>query len=168
MRCRARCPHRAVLRHSIRRNKKAVIANQRARWCGISAAALSSEQPPAGRLLASRNPFPRAKRGCYPWCELEPCPASGGILFCRSREKYAKAALIGLLQTCASPRIDSINVSVQVFRIWSPMRFVPTRRPMSGWRGVPPFGITLYPQKPAGNAAFGVPRHSIRRTDKPL
>ena len=50
------------VRHFIRRNKSAVIASQCAHWRGISAAALSSEQPPAGRLLASRNPF----SSCHP------------------------------------------------------------------------------------------------------
>ena len=38
-------------------------ASERFHWRGISAAALSSEQPPAGRLLASRNPYsPRFAR----------------------------------------------------------------------------------------------------------
>ena len=40
------------------------------RWRGIAAAAASSEQPPAGRLLASRNPFPPRLRR-----EFNPHPA---------------------------------------------------------------------------------------------
>ena len=39
-----------------------------------------------------RAAAPQARNS--PWQNVLACPASGGILFCRSREKYAKAALL--------------------------------------------------------------------------